>query len=310
MEIYNGDRFYYKHSTNDNLNLRVVRIKNENTFNCKRNDGQLVKISKQQLLNNYIRIVPHGTLFVSIVDMGDKLHDVVVSLFRMSDLKDKSITEPWCVCRQHISDIFSETMNQNPYLKYSGISLSQNTLLKGQKFQDVLACNGILENRKYSVYLNDTIEDLLFLIDKNYMKRLNDSLENLEHIMNDDTHTGYVKTLKELLINNDFMYDFLDGFGVQRVSFPITEPDGAELEPLHRYEVEKITSCEMLKTYTIPYSFNINTHEIKRSCQMVSDTNNNIFIIAYDKGKYMSESLKDSIKRNNDVYMTLKGVRK
>jgi len=308
MEIYNGDRFYYKHSLNNNLNLRVVRIKNENTFNCKRNDGQLIKISKQELLDNYIRITPHGSLFISIVDMGDKLQDVVLSIFRMSDVKEKTTAEPWCVCRQHISDIFSETMNQNPYLKFSGVSISQNTIMKGHDFKEVLACNGIVENKKYSIYLDDSIEDLLFLIDKKYLSRMDNVLENLDNKMNDDFHEGYVKSLKELLEKNDFMYDFLEGFGIQRVSFPIMEPEGTELQPLHRYEIEKITSCEMLKTYVIPFNYSINMNEVKRSYQLVCDINNNIFIIAYDKGKYMTESLKESIKRNNDVYMNLKDI--
>lgn len=307
MKIYNGDRFYYKLS-NDSMNLRVVRIKNENTFNCLRNDGELIKISKTSLLDNYTRITPHGTLFISIVDMGDRLQDVIVSLFRTQDFKENTTGEPWCVCRQHISDIFSETMNVSPSLRYSGTSISQKTLPPGHQFQEILACNGIIETRSYNVYLDDSIDDILFLIDRKYRERLDNVLRNLFNKMNDEYHAGYNENLQDLLNNNDFAFDYLEAWNIQRVSFEVSEFPGEELVPNHRYEVEKITSCEMLRTYVIPFDYTINLPQIKRSYQFICDTRNKIFLIAYDKGEYMSESFKDAIKRNNDVYMTLKNV--
>jgi len=309
MQIYNGDKFYYKHSNKDELNFRVVRIKNENTFNCLRNDGNLIKISRQDLEDNYIRITPHGTLFISIVDMGDRLQDVILSLFRMQDFKEKANTEPWCVCRQHISDIFSETMNNNPYLKYSGVSLSHNTIPEGQEFQEVLACNGILDTKKYSVYLDDTMEDILYLVDKKYRVRLDDVLGNLYSKMNDDFHTGYNETLVDLIDNNDFVFDYLEAWGIQRVSFKVTEFPTEELLPNHRFEVEGITSCEMLKTYVVPFDYKINISQIKRSHQFICDVENKIYIIAYDKGEHLTESFKSAIKRNNDIYSVLKKVK-
>lgn len=308
MNIFIGDKFYLRESKNDSLDLRIVRAKNENTFIGKRNDGNLVKITKQDLLKNYNRIYPHGTIFVSTVAMKDNVKDVLIALFRMEDIDNQKTPLPFAVCRQYITDLFGQTMNQNPNASLVGLSISQKTIPVDLNFTDTVGCEKIIETKKYNVYLDDTLDDILELIDKKYMERINYILKDLKDKHDDLSSYGYMETLEKLLLRNDFMFDFLSAWNITRVPFEIVEQEGTELLPNHRYEIEKIASHEMFKSYVIPYTYDINIKNIKRSHVIVIDKNNKTFIIAYDKGKHITDSYKDYIRRNEDIAMSLKGL--
>ena len=86
MKIYLGDKFYKYHEENDSVEIiRIKKIKNENLFSYEVN-GQSKKITRDELINNYTRLKPDGILAFTVVNLENKLKDVIVSLYRTKDL--------------------------------------------------------------------------------------------------------------------------------------------------------------------------------------------------------------------------------
>ena len=56
----------------------------------------------------------------------------------------------------------------------------------------------------------------------------------------------------------------------------------------------------MFRTYVIPYNFTINLNEIKRSYILVKDINEDLYIVAYDKGEYINKDMRKDFREKLD----------
>ena len=300
MKIYLGDKFYKYNEENDNIEIiRIKKIKNENLFSYEVN-GQSKKITRDELINNYTRLKPDGILAFTVVNLENKLKDVIVSLYRTKDLEE-GILIPYCACRQNIFDMFTNQVQKGKTM-YVGVSVSQETMPDDTPFEIVLACNGIDYINQVSIYLDDTLEDILSYVNKS---KFDETLSTIYNNVTNNDIKGYCTSLKQLLEENDFMYDFLRGYNIIRVNFAI-DKDTSELDPFRREYIEGIIKEEMFKTYVVKYNKEIDLKKIKRSHLIISDKNKEIFIIAYDKGEYINREYARNIKDKRDAVALLK----
>lgn len=300
MKIYLGDKFYKYNEENDTIEIiRIKKIQNENLFSYDIN-GISYKISKEQLLKEYTRLKPDGFVAFTIVNLENKLKDVIVTLYRTKDLEDGS-SIPYCACRQNIFDMFTNQVQKGKTM-YVGVSVSQETMPDDTPFEIVLACNGIDYVNQVSVYLDDTLDDLLSFVNKSKFDLV---LTNIHNNVTNKDIKGYCTSLKQLLEENDFMYDFLRAYNIIRLNFAI-DKDTTELDPFRREAIEGLIKEEMFKTYVVKYDKEIDLNKIERSHIIVSDKNKEIFIIAYDKGEYINREYAKNIKDKRDAVALLK----
>ena len=216
----------------------------------------------------------------SIVNIGPT-KDVVVVL-KSFPIEDDL---PYAVCRQSISDFFTNNLRKSEIATYVGVCVSRDTCPSNIDFKDVLSCNGIAENMPVAVYIDDSLEDILSLFRQ---KKYDTVLRNLEIVlknnMRDNIVLGCCKTLKELLENHNFMYDFRKCFKIMDLPFAIDE-QSQELSIENIQFMSNELKVDIVRTYVIPYSKEIDLKSIKRNYTLAAsavDNYSKIYIVGYD----------------------------
>lgn len=300
-----GDRFYRNLENGEIKLIRVIKFKNENLMIARDEDTrQEEKYTRDELLNKWVRIKPVGILSLSIVKLEAKNRDVIVSVFRQKDL-DKGDGIPYCVCRQSVLDVFTNQTNRNPNINYVGISVSKDTIPEDVPYEMMLACNGVEEMTMISMYLGDTLDILLGMVHN--LNKYDVVLKSLYDIMkNNPSFRGYCSSLRQLLNENNFMYDMLKAFNIEPIPYGVITVNDSELYPDIRKYIEGLLKVEMFRTYVIPYDLEIDIKQIKRDYVMIMDSLEKLYIIAYDKGEYINREYRDSIKDKRDAVAMLK----
>lgn len=307
--VYIGDRFFKKVSEDNSEDIRIKKFKGVNDVSVVTTTGKQFKISRDKLAEDYVRLIPDGQLAVSIVDTGkidNKVtKDVLVCLYRTEDLEDgRNI--PFAVCRQNIEDFFTTQINNNPYVQYAGLSMSQATCPDGVEFAMILACNGIIHTTAISVYLDDTLDDILGLINTS---KFDETLKEMHDKIAYNV-VGHYPSLRQLLEANEFMYDFLSAYNIHQVPFEVQLINDCELYPEQRSILEEILKTEMFRTYVLKYDRDIDINEIQRNFVMISDNNKDVYIVAFDKGQYINETYKKAFKDRRDIVAMYKNINK
>ena len=283
-KLYPGIKFF---KYDEDENLHQVRIKKVNvvdkTITCYDNNWKLTTIPYERLIEDYTMLKQDGIMIFLIVNVQDA-KDVVITLQR-SDSDDKL---PFAVCRQSIYDFFTNITNNKPWIGYIGVSVSKDTCPANIKFEDVLACTGVDKSFPVAVYLDDTLDMILKFIktsvfDKTLVELKRMSEENIKNNGNRMEIQGYCTSIKELLKLNYFMNDFRSCFNIRTLPFHI---DG-ELEHISNPNVlflEKELKVNIMETYLIPYSKEIDLKQIKRDYLLVADSQDEkVYILGYDK---------------------------
>lgn len=303
MKIYLGDKFYkYNEGADTFITIRVEKFKNENFLVCKDEKGNSSTYSVEELKKEYTKLKPSGLLSFNIVELNDGMKDVIVSLYRMSDLA-KHIDIPYCTCRQNIFDLFSDYLNNSKTKIYVGMSLSIETTPSNVPYITSLACNKVEHSEIVSVYLEDTLDKMLSYVkvDKfdHVLNKIADSINNLNAI-------GYCRTLKELLDYTNFMFDFNKAFNIYQVPFEIKLEDEYTLDLQQTYILEEILKVQMFRTYVTKFNYDINLKKIQREHILVCDKSNNIYIVAYDKGEYINRTYEKNFRDKRDMVAMIK----
>ena len=253
------------------------------------------QISLDTLESEYRQLSPDGILNISIVK-NRNVSDVIVSLGRfVYNEHDNNL--PYAVCRQLICDVFGNyaAMSKKVYdfgnNVYTGMSISQDTCPVNVNFKDVLLCDKLVENKSFLVYRDDTLDDILELITT---KKYDSILRNLKELSKStdlgtfnpgDIPTGFCETFKELLVSNNFMYDFRKAFHIMEVPYHIDGTFDCLDEPNILY-LENELKIGILETYMIKYTREIDLRTIVRDYMMISsaaDDFKEIYIVAFDK---------------------------
>lgn len=302
MKIFLGDKFYkYIEETDTVEVIRICKIKNENSFSYIMLDGNKGSINKSELLADYTKLKSDATLAFTIVNLQDNMKDIIVAIYRTADLEN-GINLPYAVCRQNVFDLFTNQVQKGKTM-YFGVSVSVDTIPEDVPFEMILACNGLAYDNKISVYMDDDLETILSFVNTSKFDAV---LNNMYTKVSNSEIKGYCSSLKQLLVENDFMYDFLTGFNIHRVDFVLQTQENGELETNQRIIIEEMLKVEMFKTYVLKYDKEINLKEIKRNYILVSDKNNKLYIIGYDKGEYINRAYMQNIKDKRDAVAMLR----
>lgn len=304
MKIYLGDKFYKYIKDSDKVEImRIVKMKNTESFvieNEKTNER--FKISRDKLISEFTRLKPDGYISFAIALLENNLKDVIVSLYRRKDL-DNGETIPYAVCRQNIFDLFTNQIKKNNKT-YIGVSMSKDTVPEGVPYEILLACNGLADNYMVATYIDDTLDNLLSMIRES---KFDIVLQTLANNVTDKSIVGSCTTIRQLLTENNFMYDFYKGFDIIKLLLDIEIIPGTnEIAPYLREALENELKVEMFKTYILEYDKEIDLNKIERDYVLLSDKNDKLFILAYDKGKYINRYYQQNIKDKRDVVTMLK----
>lgn len=300
MKINIGDKFY---KVDDNENVQIIRVQKikSNSIIVLDDKKQKQSISESEL-EQYTKLKPDAYITFSIVTLEQNMKDIIISMHKRTDI-EYGIQTPYAACRQNILDIFAnQIIKDDTY--YIGCSMSKDTCPPDVDYNVIVACNSISKMYMVSAYIDDYLDDWLEIIP---IKKFDQVLENIYGSITNANLQGYSKSLRELLEVNGFMYDFHKGFNIEEVPFSVVYNDiTLELESNQVRYLEDLYKNEMFRTYVIKYTKEINLSKIQRSHVLISDTNNDLYIIAYDKGEYINRIYKQHIRDKRDVVAMLK----
>ena len=240
-----------------------------------------------KLTEEYKMLRPDGVILFSIVELSPEINDVIVSLqsYSLEDKYNKAL--PFAICRQSVYDFFSNmaTAATDPNRFTVGISVNQDSCPADINFADLLTCGKLVSNVSISIYLDDTLDDILRFVKA---KKYNEVLRTLKQVSlarNPEVMGGYTESLRELLSTNNFMYDFRKCFNIMEIPFTVDE-DSEELSVENIHYMENELKVNIMETYLIRYTKEIDLRTIKRDFKLVSssaDKYNKVYIVGYDK---------------------------
>ena len=307
---------FYRYDEEENLEqIRVLTMQNSESVKIKDlNSGEEKKINPKYILDNYSMLNPDGLIMFTIatVDAGNgtNMNDVIVTLYKMSSLKEDKDIEPYCVCRQNVNDIFYDMHNPQSGTVYAGLCISKDTCPAHINYKIMTACNGAEYIYGVNAYIEDTLDDILACVkqpkfDKvlegiydTYLKAYtsNPLISRVDKLDHRSLH-GYCTTLRILLEENNFMYDFNTCFGITPLGFELKYIDENKTT-LDKETLEKLSylyRLNMVSSMVVPYAKDIDLDKIQGTYVLVREPSNKLYIIAYTTdGEYVEsdEALK------------------
>ena len=284
-KIHTGSKFYRFEEGSEKP--EVIRIRNvdyeKNIVKYTDSNNKKCKMSYHELTTNYKMLAPDGLISISIVEV-EQNPDVIVALkpFPKTEADWKNMNNlPYAICRQMVTDFFalgSSVSDENDII--FGVSTSQDTCPANIDFNLMLACTNLEFTKMIAIYLDDTLDLILSLFDNTRFDKVFEVLSERYSSVK-----GVVKSLKDLLVENNFMYDFRKCFKILEIPFEVDE----ESEGLNEANINYLMSelkVNIIETYVVRYDRTIDTSKIKRDYVLVSsaqENHNKIYLVGYDK---------------------------
>ena len=292
---------YYRYKDDDTV--EVVRVTRHSDVEVKiliEGTNEYVKMPIEELDKKYVRLNPHAIVNFCIVKLKDGLlDDIIVTMHKMSDLASNEPT-PYCVCRQNITDVFANQIQLTPGKMYVGCCMSLDTCPPDVDFRIMIACDGMEKCINVCAYMDDTLTNILGLVKA---KDFNNTLESLftdhvksvtkdnpklapikDRILKLDKYDGYCKSLKLLLDENNFMYDFYQAFRIIPIDKEVTyNEEGAVSSDIVEI-ISNLYEVEIKSTLCMKYWYDIDLDQIDNDYVLIMDKNNNLYVVAYVAG--------------------------
>lgn len=281
--------------------IKMIKVKNENTFTMIDADRNKFTITKDELYKNYTKLVPSGHLQFAIIEYQGK-KDVTVSLYRNKKIGiEAELGLPFCICRQNIVNVFYELSTGAARIKHLGMSISLETCPSNIDYRDILKCTNVLHQDLIAVYMDDNFDEILSLIkhDK-YDRLLKDSKENNK---NNPLLLGSQSSLKSLLKEENFSYDFYRAFGIYEINDPLLyheeQFNDATILTLNREQeiyFEKEFNIEMIKSFVFKFDYSIILNKIQMEHFLIySSIDKQLYVILYAVGRGLNPEEKSQI---------------
>lgn len=270
---------FYKFIGDNLIMIRLIRVKNENTFVVYANGSTRCTMDKDEF-SSYRKLNPDGYVGYCIADLEDGIQDVIVTFHRRIDLSTKKQL-PFAVCRMNVYDVFSNTLNRDKDVMYIGCSVSQESCPSDIEYPIMLACNGIHNMSLTACYIEDTLDDMLKFVNASVYDGV---LYTLWSGYDRTKTMGVCKDLKELLVSNGFINDVYRGFKELKVGFKYIPELAGEL--IH--SVEDIVKHQMLDPVWIKFDRDIDLKAIKDEYIIIRDSGNDLWIVSYKMGPYVN----------------------
>lgn len=279
-----GSKFYrYIDGYEDPEVIRVINVnKIKNKVKYYDSNWNKKSMTFVDLVGNYNMLTADGSILASIVSIRG-VKDVIVGLGNLR----KNTNEVYAICRQNIFDFFSNFGKDTSTTINIGMSISRDTCPSNANFNELLACDKIVYKKHIVVYLDDTLDNILKLLDTKKFDKVLEELYEDSKVVDYTTGTRYVgfaKSLEELLRMNNFMFDFRRCFGIDEVPFTI-DPSDTKLSLNNLLYLENKLKVNILDTSLIKYTREVDLKSIKRDYMLITsaaDGYNETYILAYD----------------------------
>ena len=288
-KIFVGSKFFRYNNESDYPEVIRIRQVFKERVRYRDADGNTKSMSKEYLFNNYQLLTPDGIIMAVIAKVGE-VDDAIITLWKMNDT---DASTPYAVCRQLIQDVFTNNTRTTDNISYVGVSISKDTCPANIRFNDVLACNSVEYQVSIAIYLDDTLDMILSLFNN---RRFDNALRSASRVSSPDgmIFVGFASTLKDLLKENHFMYDFRKCFNIVEIPFKVDESTEA-LSSQNILFLEDLLKVNIMETYLIKYTKEIDLKTIKRDyilAASIEEDFQNIYIVGYDKadGEYVPRS--------------------
>lgn len=322
-EIINEELFIYRKGTkyyrilNGNVQIiRIVNIKNQNSYVCmldefyKGKDDINPKLTftlTREDLAGYRLLLPNGQVCLTNVKTKDDILDVLLVVTKI-DSNSSAVANTaasikfgdiFAICRQVIVDIFAyatATDNKNSYV---GISISRKTCPANIPFEalykDCVPIDG--KGQFVNIYQQDSIDQILGL----FKTAASDKIlkENYEKVTN---CIGVEKSVEDLVKNNEFIYDIQSMFDIipmNNVTIKY-EDNMYVLSDVDSYRIEYVIKCRMKDIVIMEYTHFISEEELSEDYAhiKITDSTGKLYIIQYTPVPGFAEELYPESVRN------------
>ena len=235
---------------------------------------------------NFIKLNPDGYITCAIVK--GEVSDVMVCLHKVEKQDGATNTDvadvlPHVVCRQDVIDIFKMANDQTSV--FSGCSVSRKSCPPQIPLQNFMQCDEITYTQMASVYLDDTLDDILsFFFLQRFDKILAARAEKHRKEGHDNVKDNFY-TLHDLLKGKEFMYDFHETFDITEVPFPIKNGVEHLLADIVSQLIQKVVT----NVYITEYTKLVDTTEFNRPYVLVTPDSGKakkedqkVFFVGYD----------------------------
>lgn len=269
---------YYRYVNDQLIRIRLLKVKNDNCYVVESN-GYKFNMTKTEF-RTYEKLKPDGYVAFSIAQLEGGVKDVITAFYRKQDIASRE-QEAFAVCRMNIYDLFTNAINQDKEIIYIGCSANRDNCPQNVDFKIMLACNGIEKMDMVAVYIEDSLDDILKLVNT---VAYDDVLYTLEKGYVKSKTKGACSSLKQLLEQNHFIDDVYYGFKEMRVQFKYIAEVASEL--IHA--IEDQIKHRMLNAVWIKFDRDIDLTKIEGKYIIVRDTEDDLYIVSYDEGEYVN----------------------
>lgn len=289
----------------DNLKVRrVVKAKGNDTYVMKENGvEQNFIVTEKELVDKYVRLTPDAFLNIMITKEpayeGTDVNDVYFCVNRATDIT-MGVNEPSLILRQNI---YSNFKNISSSL-FGDVYIGECTTIVNSSKEELvefMTFEGIIKQYSIATYLDDSEADILACIPNKFKKDINATLCDIKSSM-PEMCKGTTESLEQLWKENDFIGNYKSIFNITQIDFPIVlgkESYNAKGDVILNSK-QKQRLEDMLRRYisnirVIKYDKDIDISKIVNVQHVVvSDSENNIYLIAYDVDGYYPESNNDT----------------
>ena len=291
----------YQIFENDELKVRrVIKTKNEDTYVLKENGiEEKIIVSDKELSDKYVRLLPDALLNIMITKEpayeGNDVNDVYFCINKTVDMSLGS-SEPVLILRQNIYSKFKNIGAENFGDFYVGECATVVNSSK-EELAEFMTFEGIEKQCSIALYIDDSDQDILECIPNKLKKDINTVLCNIKSSM-PEMCKGTTETLEQLWEENYFIDNFKSIFNIVSINFPIVlgkESYNADgdiiINDKQKKCLENVLRRFISNIKVIKYDKDIDISKIVNTQHVVvSDSENQIYLIAYNVDGYYAES--------------------
>lgn len=294
QKIFLGAKYF----DSDGYIIRITSGKNPDKIKAINEDGEKLILTQQELLDKYTLLSPDAVATFNVAKI-QHLEDVIVVVYRKDEI-DRKDEIPYIVCRQSITDFFSNAVA--PEMQYCGVCLSKESCPEGVDIQQTLACDGVSRSEQVMIYMDDKLDTILSFVKTKEYDNILYSLfvDHLRYVsksrggdiffknaINEDAIDGYCKNLRDLLSYNNFMFDLHRGFNIYPMDIDLNKDVDAELSEDNKKVLSRYMCKNITDSYVIRFTKEIDLNKIQKEYILISDKSEDVFLVAYrHQGKY------------------------
>jgi hypothetical protein len=319
-----GAKFYNK-ADNEFKIYRVMNVDGDGICSCKvNNDKEYIKISADDLVSNYIKLIPDGVITFFVVSTmiskasnvtstpkEEKWLDDVMITYRTSANIDSGTRVPDIIARQNAKDFQFNIITQENNHEFVGFCATMGDIPENLPIDMLLECDTIKTAVNINTYINDNESTIMEVLgrksrrfDTVFASGITAYLES-KHIMDigQKSIKGHCRTLKKFLSENNFWYSLDEIYNIIPIKKSIDEitmkmPNklGEEFISLTSEAINTFSNIfrvNISKTIVVRYDHDIDLEELpKDGYFLFRDSNGDLYVVRFvENGKFLESDL-------------------